>query len=59
MKEVGAVLGVKEARVSQIHSASLVRLRARMRELLTARSPERLAASRAALAQGDSAWTNF
>jgi len=59
MKEVGAVLGVKEARVSQIHSASLVRLRARMRELLTARSPERLAASRAALAQGDRAWTNF
>jgi RNA polymerase sigma factor for flagellar operon FliA len=34
MKEVGAVLGVGEARVSQIHSAVLVRMRARMRELL-------------------------
>ncbi len=34
MKEVGAVLGVGEARVSQIHSAALVRLRARMRDLL-------------------------
>jgi RNA polymerase sigma factor for flagellar operon FliA len=34
MKEVGAVLGVGEARVSQIHSAALVRLRARMRTLL-------------------------
>ena len=30
MKEVGAVLGIGEARVSQIHSAALVRLRARM-----------------------------
>lgn len=34
MKEVGAVLGVGEARVSQIHAAALVRLRARMRGLL-------------------------
>jgi len=34
MKEVGAVLGVGEARVSQIHSAALVRLRARMRTML-------------------------
>ncbi len=34
MKEVGAVLGVGEARVSQIHSAALVRLRSRMRSLL-------------------------
>lgn len=34
MKEVGAVLGVGEARVSQIHSAALVRLRARMRDSL-------------------------
>jgi RNA polymerase sigma factor for flagellar operon FliA len=34
MKEVGAVLGVGEARVSQIHSAALVRLRAHMRSLV-------------------------
>ncbi len=31
MKEVGAVLGVGESRVCQIHSAALVRLRARLR----------------------------
>jgi hypothetical protein len=40
MKEVGAVLGVGEARVSQIHSAALVRLRARMRSLLQAAPPQ-------------------
>ena len=34
MKEVGARLGVGESRVSQIHSAALVRLRARMRLFL-------------------------
>src|SRR5579872_2693556 len=34
MKEVGAVLGIGEARVSQIHSAALVRLRSRMRDML-------------------------
>jgi len=40
MKEVGAVLGVGEARVSQIHSAALVRLRARMRSLLEPPLPQ-------------------
>jgi RNA polymerase sigma factor for flagellar operon FliA len=39
MKEVGAVLGVGEARVSQIHSAALVRLRARMRDMLEKSPP--------------------
>jgi len=34
MKEAGAVLGIGEARVSQLHSAAIVRLRARMAELL-------------------------
>jgi len=34
MQEVGEVLGVAEARISQMHSAALVRLRARMRQLL-------------------------
>ena len=34
MKEVGAVLGIGESRVSQIHTAALLRLRARLRELL-------------------------
>jgi RNA polymerase sigma factor for flagellar operon FliA len=41
MKEVGAVLGVGESRVSQIHSMAVVRLRARMAELTAAPSPER------------------
>jgi RNA polymerase sigma factor for flagellar operon FliA len=43
MRKVGAVLGIGEARVSQLHSAAVMRLRARMDELLsapgTARAP--------------------
>ncbi len=35
MKEAGAVLGIGEARVSQLHSAAIVRLRSRMSELLS------------------------
>jgi len=35
MKEIGAVLGVGEGRISQIHSAALLRLRARLRELMS------------------------
>jgi RNA polymerase sigma factor for flagellar operon FliA len=45
MKEVGAVLGIGEGRVSQLHSAAMARLRARMQELLGERpknSPPRL-----------------
>jgi len=38
MKEVGAVLGVTESRVSQIHSLALVRLRTHLQESLHARS---------------------
>ena len=45
MKEVGAVLGVGESRVSQIHSAAIVRLRARLAELIA--SPRADAGSRA------------
>jgi len=41
MKEVGAVLGIGEARVSQLHSAAIIRLRARMAELLNAQGPTR------------------
>lgn len=44
MKEVGAVLGVGEGRISQIHSAALLRLRARMQELLASR-PKKKAGS--------------
>lgn len=35
MKEVGEVLGIGESRVSQIHSLAMVRLRARLKALLT------------------------
>ena len=37
MKEVGAVLGIGESRVSQIHSLAVVRLRSRLAEMLSAR----------------------
>ncbi|HLW89258.1 MAG TPA: FliA/WhiG family RNA polymerase sigma factor [Terriglobales bacterium] len=36
MKEVGAVLGIGESRVSQVHSLAVVRLRARMEQLMNA-----------------------
>jgi RNA polymerase sigma factor for flagellar operon FliA len=56
MKEVGAVLGVGESRVSQIHSAAIVRLRARLGELLRSRAQtvETLHANE--FVQGGSAW---
>ncbi|HWF38091.1 MAG TPA: FliA/WhiG family RNA polymerase sigma factor [Candidatus Acidoferrales bacterium] len=38
MKEVGAVLGIGESRVSQLHSLALVRLRERLQELLQTNS---------------------
>jgi len=36
MKEVGAVLGIGESRVSQIHSLAVVRLRSRLEEVMGA-----------------------
>ena len=56
MKEVGAVLGVGESRVSQIHSAAIIRLRARLGELLRSRTrtPETLHASESL--HGGAAW---
>jgi RNA polymerase sigma factor FliA len=41
MKEVGARLGVGESRVSQIHTATLGRLRVRMRQLLASRARQK------------------
>jgi RNA polymerase sigma factor for flagellar operon FliA len=38
MKEVGAVMGVGESRVSQIHSMAVVRLRARLAEVTAVRT---------------------
>jgi len=37
MKEVGAVLGIGESRVSQIHSLAVVRLRSRLDEIMAAK----------------------
>ena len=37
MKEVGAVLEIGEGRVSQLHSAAMIRIRARMKDLLAER----------------------
>src|SRR5258708_26028487 len=37
MKEVGAVIGIGESRVSQIHSLAVVRVRSRLEEVMTAR----------------------
>jgi RNA polymerase sigma factor for flagellar operon FliA len=48
MKEVGAALGIGESRVSQIHSLAVVRLRARLEELMSTAKP----AARAAPASG-------
>ena len=39
MKEIGAVLQIGESRVSQIHTAALLRLRVRLRELLKTDAP--------------------
>lgn len=44
MKETGAVLGVGESRICQIHSAAMIRLRARMKELLDSRQAPKPAA---------------
>ena len=59
MKEVGAVLGVGEARVSQIHSAALVRLRARMRSLLDTSPPLLDSPPPSEVASQEATWRRF
>jgi len=59
MKEVGAVLGVGEARVSQIHSAALVRLRARMRTLLEPPCPPMVGPLPNETAVTETVWRRF
>lgn len=44
MKEVGAVLGVGESRVSQIHSMALVRLRGRLNQMKNSKPLRRMCA---------------
>lgn len=41
MKEIGAILGVTESRICQIHSTAMVRLRARMSQTLNAGDNQR------------------
>ena len=45
MKEVGSVIGIGESRVSQIHTEALVRLRARMHEVMAMHPAAATAAS--------------
>ena len=45
MKEVGAVLGIGESRVSQIHSLAVVRLRGRLEDLMRTAKPDARAAA--------------
>jgi RNA polymerase sigma factor for flagellar operon FliA len=45
MKEVGAALGIGESRVSQIHSLAVVRLRARLGEMMNLAKPATRAAA--------------
>jgi RNA polymerase sigma factor for flagellar operon FliA len=59
MKEVGAVLGVGEARVSQIHSAALTFLRSRLKELLKARPPQRTKPSEPDASSLEAAWKSL
>jgi RNA polymerase sigma factor for flagellar operon FliA len=56
MKEVGAVLGVGESRVSQIHSAALVRLRARLEEILRSRLRNSAPRATSELSHGGDIW---
>lgn len=57
MKEVGAVLGIGEGRVSQLHSSAMVFLRSQMREFLGERPEEKMKGPSKAKKTGEgSAW---
>jgi RNA polymerase sigma factor FliA len=56
MKEIGVVLGVGEGRISQIHSAALLRLRARLQALLSSRA---VAALTANTCDGANSWKRY
>jgi RNA polymerase sigma factor FliA len=45
MKEVGAVLGIGESRVSQIHSLAVVRLRSRLEDVMSSGGRARAAST--------------
>jgi len=54
MKEVGTVLGIGESRISQIHTAALMRLKTRVHELLDPKSLKALPAPHIPQAKGAS-----
>ncbi len=56
MKEVGAVVGVKESRVSQIHSVALIRLRARLEEMMAENQENGAKTPGSTPAKGEPAW---
>jgi len=56
MKEVGVILGVGESRVSQIHSVAMVRLRARLDDILQSRLRGSTASPASNGSQGSAAW---
>ena len=59
MKEVGTVLGVGESRISQIHSSAMLRLRARLGELLRARASSREAVASRPVARRATPWKKY
>lgn len=56
MKEIGAVLGVGEGRISQIHSAALLRLRGRLQELMSSPAAASLVST---VSEGVDSWRGF
>lgn len=59
MKETGAVLGVGESRVSQIHSLALLRLRAKLEQMLSTRQMPAHLAGQAVRAALESTWKKY
>lgn len=55
MKEIGAVLGVGEGRISQLHSAALLRLRARLQDLMSSAGPGFIPT----VSEGANSWKGF
>ncbi len=59
MKEAGAVLGVGESRVSQIHSLALLRLRTRLQALLAGKQMPPQLAEQAILSTLEGTWKKY
>jgi RNA polymerase sigma factor for flagellar operon FliA len=59
MKETGAVLGVGESRVSQIHSLALLRLRTRLQTLLAGKQMPSHLAAQAVRTALEGAWKRY